>query len=57
MDEFELLEYYFNHMVGKTIVGVGVIDDELVFTLNDGSILTIFNDADSDLSMNLRKTN
>ena len=55
MDEFELLENYFNHMVNKTIVGVGVIDDELVLTLNDGSVVTLF--SDNDLSMNIRKTN
>jgi len=55
MDEFELLENYFNHMVNKTIIGVGVIDDELVLTLNDGSVVTFF--SDNDLSMNIRKTN
>ena len=55
MGDFEILENYFNHMIGKTILGVGVIDDELVFTLNDGSIVTLF--SDNDLSMNIRKTN
>jgi hypothetical protein len=55
MDDFEILENYFNHMLGKTIIGVAVIDDELVFTLNDGSIVTLF--SDNDLSMNIRKTN
>lgn len=57
MDEFQLLEDYFNHMVGKKIIGVGVIDDELVFKLDDGSQVTIFSDLDNDLSMNLVYTN
>jgi hypothetical protein len=55
MNEFELLEDYFNHMVGKTIIGVGVIDDEMVLTLSDGSKVTFF--SDSDLSMNVVYTN
>lgn len=55
MDDFDLLENYFNHLLNKTILGVGVIDDELVFTLSDGSVLTLF--SDNDLSMNIRKTN
>lgn len=55
MDDFDLLESYFNHMIGKTTVGVGVIDDELVFTLNDMSVVTLF--SDNDLSLNIRKTN
>jgi hypothetical protein len=55
MNEFKLLEDYFNHMIGKTIIGVGVIDDELVFKLNDGSKVTLF--SDNDLSMNVVYTN
>jgi hypothetical protein len=55
MDEFKLLEDYFNHMVGKTIVGVGVIEDELVLSLDDGSKVTIF--SDDDISMNIVYTN
>jgi len=55
MDEFKLLEDYFNHMVGKTIDGVGVIEDELVLSLNDGSKVTIF--SDDDISMNIVYTN
>jgi len=54
-DEFKLLEDYFNHMVGKKILGVGVIDDELVFKLDDGSKVTLF--SDNDLSMNIVYTN
>jgi hypothetical protein len=42
-------------MVGKTIMGVGVYDDEFVISLDDGSIVTLF--SDNDLSMNIRKTN
>jgi CobQ-like glutamine amidotransferase family enzyme len=57
MDDFQLLEDYFNHMVGKKIIGVGVIDEELVFKLDDGSQVTIFSDLDNDLSMNLAYTN
>ena len=55
MNEFELLEDFFNHMLNKTIVGVGVIDDELVITLNDKSIVTLF--SDDDISMNIVKAN
>jgi len=55
VDEFQLLEDYFNHMVGKKIIGVGVIDDELVFKLDDGSKVTLF--SDNDLSMNIVYTN
>jgi hypothetical protein len=55
MDEFEQLEDFFNHMLKKTIVGVGVLDDELVITLNDGSVVTFF--SDDDISMNIRKAN
>ena len=55
MTEFEQLEDYFNHLLNKTIVGVAVIDDELVLTLNDASILTLF--SDNDISMNIRKSN
>jgi hypothetical protein len=55
MDDFQLLEDYFNHMLGKTIVGVGVIEDELVLSLNDGSKVTLF--SDNDLSMNVVYTN
>lgn len=55
MDEFETLEQFFNHMLNKTIVGVGVIDDEMVINLNDGSIVTFF--SDEDISMNIRKAN
>ena len=55
MDEFETLEQFFNHMLNKTIVGVGVIDDELVITLNDKSVITLF--SDDDISMNIVKAN
>jgi hypothetical protein len=55
MDDFQLLEDYFNHMLGKTIVGVGVIEDELALSLNDGSKVTLF--SDDDLSMNVTYTN
>ena len=55
MDEFELLEYYFNHMIDKNIVGVGVANDELYIKLNDGSVVTFF--SDNDLSMNVTYTN
>ena len=53
--EFEMLEDFFNHMLNKKIVGVGVIDDELVLTLDDRSIVTFF--SDEDISMNIRKAN
>jgi hypothetical protein len=55
MTEFEQLEDFFNHMLNKTIIGVGVIDDELVITLNDKSIVTFF--SDDDISMNISKAN
>ena len=55
MNEFELLEDFFNHMLGKTIIGVGVLDDELVITLNDKSVVTLF--SDDDISMNIVKAN
>lgn len=55
MDEFEQLEEFFNHMLNKTIVGVGVIDEELVITLNDKSVVTFF--SDEDISMNIVKAN
>lgn len=54
-DEFELLEDFFNHMLNKKIIGVGVIDDELVLTLEDKSIVTFF--SDDDISMNIVKSN
>lgn len=55
MDDFEQLEDFFNHMLGKTIIGVGVLDDELVITLNDKSVVTFF--SDEDISMNITKAN
>jgi hypothetical protein len=55
MTEFEQLEDFFNHMLNKKIVGVGVIDDELVITLDDKSIVTFF--SDDDISMNIVKAN
>jgi hypothetical protein len=55
MDEFQLLQDYFNHMIGKAIIGVGVINDELVIKLDDGSQVTLF--SDDDLSMNVVYTN
>jgi hypothetical protein len=54
MDDFELLEDYFNHMVDKKIIGVGVLNDELYLKLEDGSIVTFF--SDDDLSMNVTYT-
>jgi hypothetical protein len=57
MDDFELLEDYFNHLVDKKIIGVGVLNDELYLKLEDGSIVTFFNDGDDDLSMNITYTN
>ncbi len=54
-DDFELLEDFFNHMLGKTIIGVGVFDEELVITLDDKSIVTLF--SDDDISMNITKAN
>jgi hypothetical protein len=55
MTDFEVLEDYINHMLQKTIVGAGVINDEYVITLNDGSVITFF--SDGDLSMNVVYTN
>jgi hypothetical protein len=55
MDEFSLLEDYFHHMVGKTIIGVGIINDEFTFKLNDGSVVTLF--SENDLSLNVTYTN
>jgi hypothetical protein len=57
MDEFTKLQEFLNHMVDKTILGVGIINDELVMSFNDGSRMTIFNDEDGDLSLNLIKAN
>lgn len=57
MDEFEQLQEFLNHMVDKTILGVGIINDELVMSFNDGSRMTIFNDEEGDLSLNLIKAN
>lgn len=55
MDDFQLLEDYFNHMVGKTIIGSGIINDKFAFKLNDGSVVILF--SENDLSLNVIYTN
>jgi hypothetical protein len=55
MDDFQQLEDYFHHLVGKKIIGVGVINDEFTFKLDDGSVVTLF--SENDLSMNITYTN
>jgi hypothetical protein len=45
----QLMEEYFNHMIGKKIVGVAIDKEELEFTLDDNSLVVIF--SSEDLSM------
>jgi hypothetical protein len=48
--DMQLVEEYFTHMVGKTIDGVAINeDDELEITLQDDSIIVIW--SSEDLSM------
>jgi len=45
----QLVEEYFNHMIGKRIAGVAIEDEELEITLDDGSLVVIY--SSEDLSM------
>jgi len=45
----QLVEEYFNHMIGKKIVGVAVDKEELEVTLDDGSLVVVY--SSEDLSM------
>jgi hypothetical protein len=45
----QLVEEYFNHMIGRKIVGVAIEDEELELTLDDGSLVVIY--SSEDLSM------
>lgn len=45
----QLVEEYFNHMIGKKIVGVAIENEELEITLDDNSLVVVF--SSEDLSM------
>lgn len=45
----QLVEEYFNHMIGKKIVGVAIDQEELELTLDDNSLVVIY--SSEDLSM------
>ena len=45
----QLVEEYFNHMIGKRIAGVAIDKEELEITLDDGSLVVIY--SSEDLSM------
>jgi hypothetical protein len=45
----QLVDEYFNHMIGRKIVGVAIEQDELEVTLDDGSLVVVF--SSEDLSM------
>jgi hypothetical protein len=45
----QLVEEYFSHMIGKSIAGVAIEDEELELTLDDGSLVVIY--SSEDLSM------
>lgn len=47
--DMQLVEEYFTHMVGKTIDGVAINNEELEITLQDDSIIIIW--SSEDLSM------
>ena len=45
----QLVNEYFNHMIGRKIVGVAIEQDELEVTLDDESLVVVF--SSEDLSM------
>lgn len=45
----QLVAEYFNHMIGKKIVGVAIDQEELELTLDDNSLVVIY--SSEDLSM------
>jgi hypothetical protein len=45
----QLVDEYFNHMIGRKIMGVAIEQDELEVTLDDGSLVVIY--SSEDLSM------
>ena len=47
--DHQLVNEYFNHMIGRKIVGVAIEQDELEVTLDDGSLVVVF--SSEDLSM------
>lgn len=61
IDDFEdiegtedLLQTYFEMMIGKTIEAVGVFDDDLVIVLNDGSEVIVWSDGDLAMAVEER---
>jgi hypothetical protein len=40
----EKTDELFTHMLNKTIVGVGVVDDEIELTLSDNTFISIYSD-------------
>jgi hypothetical protein len=53
-DTEDLLQTYFEMMVGKTIEAVGVFDDDLVIVLDDGSEVTVWSDGDLAMAVEER---
>ena len=53
--DHQLVDEYFNHMIGKKIVGVAIEQDELEVTLDDGSLVVVF--SSEDLSMFIQYAN
>jgi hypothetical protein len=51
----QLVEEYFNHIVGKKIVGIAIDNDELELTLEDNSLVVVF--SSEDLSMFIQYAN
>lgn len=47
--DHQLVDEYFNHMIGKKIVGVCIENEEFEITLDDGSLVVIY--SNEDLSM------
>jgi hypothetical protein len=45
----------FNHLIGKTIRGVGVDDGELYLVMSDGSNLWIWSDEDLSVTLDQSK--
>jgi hypothetical protein len=51
----QLVEEYFNHMVGRKIMGVAIEDEELELTLDDGSLVVIYSSEDLSLFIQYAK--
>jgi len=49
--ELQILEDYINHINGKLIEGCGVIEDEFVIQLDDGSIVTFWSAEDLNMTV------